>query len=137
MDASGNFVVAWESEGQDGSLHGVYARLGVDWSRVRIVPEPTVDMKILEVDVDLEDGGFSIEDMLDVMDTDFERLVLDPQLGISLQLQTGGTSEAPQFGIASEGQVPLTTRTPWNWRELQYGGDGDDDDDDDDEDDDD
>jgi len=72
-------------------------------------PEPTVNMSITEMEVDLEEGKFKIKGYLDVTDPDFVDIILDPQSRMLLELQTGGTEDDPGFGIVGEDQIQLTT----------------------------
>jgi len=76
-----------------------------DWQTLGIV-----DLIIENVKIDLKDGKFGIKGhFADVTDPDFLELLNDPQFRIRLELQTGGTPTDPEFGIAGEDQVPLTS----------------------------
>ncbi len=79
-------------------------------------PEPTVEMVIDKMEIDLEGGKFEIKGYLDT--TDFENLVLDPQSRLLLELQTGGNEDIPEFDIVGEDQIQLTTDD--DWEELKY-----------------
>lgn len=81
-------------------------------------PQPTLEMVIDKVEVNLKDGKFEIKGTLDVTDPDFANLVLNPQSRMLLELQTGGTATEPEFGIVGEDQVQLTTDD--DWEELKF-----------------
>jgi hypothetical protein len=77
---------------------------------VEYSPEPTVEMTIDKIVISLEDGKFKIKGHLDITDPDFENLLLNPQSRLLLELQTGGTEDNPEFGIAGEDKVQLLTK---------------------------
>jgi hypothetical protein len=73
-------------------------------------PVPTVEILIENVKIDMKDGKFGIKGHFsDVTDPDFADLLVDPQFRIRLELQTGGTSTDPEFGIVGIDQMPLTS----------------------------
>lgn len=64
-------------------------------------PQATVDMLVHEAKIGLKDGKMELKGYLDLGGYDF---VPNPQARILFELQTGGTSEGPEFEIIGEDQ---------------------------------
>ncbi len=73
------------------------------------LPAPTVNMIVKKVEISLIDGKFEIKGFLDITDSDFRNIVLNPDSRLLIELQTGGTEKEPEFGVVSEGNIKLIT----------------------------
>ncbi len=65
-------------------------------------PEPTVEMDIDKVKIKLKDGKIKIDGYINL---DNYEIVANPQVRITVEIQTGGTFEEPEFGVIGEDQI--------------------------------
>ena len=73
------------------------------------VPQTVISFNIDSVQIDMATGEVRLKAKLDPNDPALQSLVTDPQVRLSLELQTQSNDTAMRFGVAAQGQVPAQT----------------------------